>query len=58
MRGSADGNRQELRQLMNLAADGHIRSQVTAVPFAQINDALQRLQDGKVTGRLVLDLRA
>lgn len=58
VRGSADGNRQELRQLMNLAADGHIRSQVTAVPFAQINDALQRLQDGKVTGRLVLDLRA
>jgi propanol-preferring alcohol dehydrogenase len=58
VRGSADGNRQELREVMKLAADGHIRSQVTPVPFSQINDALQRLQDGKVTGRLVLDLRA
>ena len=57
MRGSADGNRQELTQVMKLAAEGHIKSQVTSVPFAQINDALQRLQDGKVTGRLVLDLR-
>jgi propanol-preferring alcohol dehydrogenase len=57
VRGSADGNRQELRQLMKLAAAGHIRSQVTAVRFDQVNDALQRLQDGKVTGRLVLDLR-
>ena len=57
VRGSADGTRQELRQVMTLAAEGQIRSQVTKVPFAQINDALQRLQDGKVTGRLVLDLR-
>ena len=57
VRGSADGNRQELTQVMKLAAEGHIKSQVTSVPFAQINDALQRLQDGKVTGRLVLDLR-
>jgi len=57
VRGSADGNRQELRQLMKLASEGHIQSQVTAVPFTDINSALQRLQDGKVTGRLVLDLR-
>ncbi len=57
IRGSADGNRQELRQVMKLASEGHIRSQVTAVPFAEINTALQQLQDGKVTGRLVLDLR-
>lgn len=57
VRGSADGNRQELRQLMKLAAEGRIQSQVTSVPFAEINSALQQLQDGKVTGRLVLDLR-
>jgi propanol-preferring alcohol dehydrogenase len=55
--GSADGTRQELRQLMGLAAEGQVRSVVERVPFADINSAFQRLAAGDVNGRLVLDMR-
>ena len=55
--GSADGTRQELRQLMALAVAGRVRSVVERVPFADINTAFQRLAAGRVTGRLVLDMR-
>lgn len=57
IRGSADGTRQELRQLMDLAALGRVRSVVERVPFADINSAFQRLAAGQVQGRLVLDMR-
>ena len=55
--GSADGTRQELRQLMELARTGHVRSVVETVPFADVNSALDRLNSGAVQGRLVIDMR-
>ena len=55
--GSADGSRQELRQLMELAAGGRIRSVVERVPFEAINSAFERLAAGEVKGRLVIDMR-
>ena len=57
VKGSADGTRQELRQLMDLAALGRVRSVVERVPFADINNAFQRLAAGQVQGRLVIDMR-
>ncbi len=54
--GSADGTRQELRQLMRLASAGQIKSVVESVPFANINDAFQRLAAGAVRGRLVIKM--
>ena len=54
--GSADGTRQELRDLMKLASNGQVKSVVESVPFAQINDAFERLAGGQVQGRLVLDM--
>jgi propanol-preferring alcohol dehydrogenase len=56
--GSADGTRQELRQLMGLAEARQVRSVVETVPFRDINGAFQRLASGEVQGRLVIDLRA
>ena len=53
--GSADGTRQELRQLMNLAHYKRVRSIVEAMPFQEINAALQRLDAGELRSRLVLD---
>lgn len=55
--GSADGTRQELRQLMRLAGSGKISSAIEGVPFSHINEAFERLASGKVQGRLVLDMR-
>ncbi len=55
--GSADGTRQELRQLMNLANSGQIRSVVESVPFERINEAFERLATGTVQGRLVITMQ-
>lgn len=56
--GSADGTRQELRQLMQLARDGHVRSLAEPVPLAGINEAFRRLLAGDVTGRLVVNMQS
>lgn len=56
VRGSADGTRQELRQIMNLANLRHVRSIVTRIPLQDINVALQRLESGDILGRLVINI--
>ena len=55
VQGSYVGNPKELRELVKLAQDGSLPAlPVATVPQSQANDALMRLRDGKVTGRLVL----
>lgn len=56
--GSADGTRQELRQLMELARTEKVKSVVEIVPFSDINSAFHQLAEGNVQGRLVVDLRS
>lgn len=58
IRGSADGTRQELRQLMELARTGKIRSVTKGLPLAEVNHAMTKLAAGEVEGRLVLDMAA
>jgi alcohol dehydrogenase/propanol-preferring alcohol dehydrogenase len=55
VQGSYVGNPKELRELVKLAQDGKLQAlPVATVPQSQAHDALMRLRDGKVTGRLVL----
>ena len=55
VRGSYVGSVKELRELVQLAQDGKLEAlPVASVPQRDANDALMRLRDGKVTGRLVL----
>jgi alcohol dehydrogenase, propanol-preferring len=55
VQGSYVGNPKELRELVKLAQDGTLPAlPVAMVPQSQANDALMRLRDGKVTGRLIL----
>jgi alcohol dehydrogenase, propanol-preferring len=59
VQGSYVGNPRELRELVKLAQDGALPAlPVATVPQSQANDALMRLRDGKVTGRLVLRAEA
>ena len=59
VQGSYVGNPKELRELVKLAQDGTLDAlPVTTVPQNQANDALMRLRDGQVTGRLVLRAEA
>jgi alcohol dehydrogenase/propanol-preferring alcohol dehydrogenase len=55
VQGTYVGNPKELRELVKLAQEGSLAAlPVATVPQSQANDALMRLRDGRVTGRLVL----
>jgi propanol-preferring alcohol dehydrogenase len=55
VQGSYVGNPKELRALVKLAQDGSLPAlPVATVPQSQAFDALMRLRDGKVNGRIVL----
>jgi propanol-preferring alcohol dehydrogenase len=54
IRASAVGTRQDLREVLALAAAGKVRCQVAARPLAQANEALDQLRKGQVSGRIVL----
>ena len=59
VQGSYVGNPKELRELVKLAQDGELSAlPVATVPQSQAYEALMRLRDGKVTGRLVLKAEA
>jgi alcohol dehydrogenase, propanol-preferring len=59
VQGTYVGNPKELRELIHLAQEGSLHAlPVETVPQSQANDALMRLRDGKVTGRLVLKAEA
>jgi alcohol dehydrogenase, propanol-preferring len=54
IRATAVGTRQDLREVLALAAAGKVRCQVAAWPLAQANEALNLLRKGNVSGRLAL----
>ena len=56
IKGSADGTRQELRELVEIAQNEQIANNIETVPFSDVNKALERLADGNLVGRQVLDM--
>jgi propanol-preferring alcohol dehydrogenase len=51
---SAVGTRQDLREVLALAATGKIRCRVGTRPLSEANQALEQLRSGQVSGRIVL----
>ena len=51
---SSVGTRQDMREVLAMAAGGKVRCEVETRPLAQVNEALERVRDGKVRGRIVL----
>lgn len=51
---SAVGTRQDLRELLVMAAAGKVRSQVAARPLSEVNHVLDQLRRGQAAGRIVL----
>ncbi|MBV9813740.1 MAG: alcohol dehydrogenase catalytic domain-containing protein [Acetobacteraceae bacterium] len=59
VQGSYVGTVKDLRELVAIAQGGNLKPlPVETVPQPQANDALMRLRDGKVTGRVVLRAEA
>jgi propanol-preferring alcohol dehydrogenase len=57
IRGSLVGSRADMREALALATSFAIRPHVELEPLGRINDVFDRLRQGKVSGRVVLDLR-
>jgi propanol-preferring alcohol dehydrogenase len=51
---TAVGTRQDLKEILALAAVGKLRCQTVERPLSQVNEVLDQLRQGEVTGRIVL----
>ena len=53
---SAVGTRQDLTEVLDMAAAGHLHCQVATRPLADANTVMEELRKGKVSGRIVLTM--
>ncbi len=51
---SAVGTRQDLRELLELAADGQVRCKTEQRPLTEVNQVFEEMKQGRVMGRVVL----
>jgi propanol-preferring alcohol dehydrogenase len=56
LRGSIVGNRQDLAEALDFAAEGRVRTTIQHTSLERINDVFRDLRDGCVEGRMVLDI--
>ncbi|GAB2489754.1 alcohol dehydrogenase AdhP [Alkalibacterium psychrotolerans] len=54
--GSLVGTREDLREAFEFAAEGLVVPKVEKRPIEDINDIFEEMQEGKFTGRMVLDM--
>ncbi|MCG3164210.1 MAG: alcohol dehydrogenase [Acidobacteria bacterium] len=52
--GSAVGSREELREVLRLAAEGKVKCKIETRPFAEVDSVLNEMKDGRLVGRVVL----
>jgi propanol-preferring alcohol dehydrogenase len=55
IRGSIVGTRLDLRESLEFASAGKVKAIVKAEPLENINDIFQRMREGKIEGRVVVD---
>ena len=54
---SSVGTREDLREVLALAAAGKVRCQTSSRPLSEANEALEQLRQGQVSGRIMLTPR-
>lgn len=55
IRGSFVGTRIDMAEALAFAAEGKVKADIELQPLSAINDVLERLHDGKVASRVVID---
>ena len=55
IRGSFVGNREDMAETLAFAAEGKVKADIELQPLSAINAIFDRLEHGKVAGRVVLD---
>lgn len=56
IKASAVGTREDLREVLALAAEGKLHCQVASRPLAEVNAVLDEMRAGKISGRVVLTM--
>ena len=56
IRGSIVGTRQDLDEALVFAAEGKVKATIEQLPLEAINDVFARMKEGRVNGRVVLDI--
>ena len=56
LRGSIVGSRKDLQEAIAFAADGKVKATIEQQPIESINTVFSRLREGKVNGRVVLNI--
>ena len=56
LRGSIVGTRKDLEEALVFAAQGKVKATIEQFPLDAINDIFARLKQGKVNGRVVLNM--
>ncbi|MGB7284716.1 MAG: alcohol dehydrogenase catalytic domain-containing protein [Candidatus Acidiferrum sp.] len=51
---SSVGTREDLREVLDMGAAGKVRCQTATRPLSEVNEALEQLRQGQVTGRIVV----
>jgi alcohol dehydrogenase, propanol-preferring len=54
---SSVGTREDLREVLAMGAAGKVRCQTTTRPLPQVNEAMEQVRQGQVSGRIVLTPR-
>lgn len=56
VRGSIVGTRLDLKEALEIAARGNVKAHINVEPLENINDIFDRMEAGKIDGRIVVDL--
>lgn len=56
VKGSYVGNREDARQALDIAARGRVRTTYRVEPMDKLPEVFKEMREGKLTGRVVLDL--
>lgn len=57
VRGSIVGTRLDLQEALDFAGEGKVKATVTSDRLENVNDIFDRMRQGKINGRVVLDLQ-
>ena len=56
VRGSLVGTRADMKEALAFAAEGKVKASIETTTLDDVNNVLERLRTGKVTGRVVLKM--
>ncbi|ENV74694.1 alcohol dehydrogenase AdhP [Acinetobacter ursingii] len=57
VRGSIVGTRLDLKEALDIAARGKVKAHISVEPLENINDIFDRMEQGKIDGRIVIDFK-